>query len=121
MLISQDAPCTLRSTSGEHHTIQGPNSRFPWAAASSGQTATAQSTPEAELVSLNAAIKSRGENVSDTILLGPYNQSGQLIRYTYGEHNPWVRPFYDGGPRKFESVLSAEMIHEDKKNRKAYS
>ena len=54
-------PYTLHSTSGEHHSIQGPNSRFAWAAAAAGQTCLAQSTPEAEIVSLNTAMRSRGE------------------------------------------------------------
>ena len=69
-------PYTLRSTSGEHHSIQGPNSRFPWAASSSGQTATAQSTPEAELASLNGAMKGRGESAIDIwqVILEPYHR-----------------------------------------------
>ena len=35
-------PYTLKSTSGVHAAIEGPNSRFPWAASSKGQSATAQ-------------------------------------------------------------------------------
>ena len=42
-------PYTLRSTSGVHADIQGPNSRFPWSAGSNGQTSRAQSSTEAEL------------------------------------------------------------------------
>ena len=56
---------TLRSTSGGHADIQGPNSRFPWAGASKGQSLTAQSTPEAELISLSAGMKDRGEPALD--------------------------------------------------------
>ena len=54
-------PYTLLSTTGQHHAVQGPNSRFPWAAASGGQTCLAQSTPEAEIVAMNSAMKDRGE------------------------------------------------------------
>ena len=58
-------PYTLRSTSGEHHNLQGPNSRFPWASATHTQTAVAQSTPEAEIASINGAMKQRGESALD--------------------------------------------------------
>ena len=54
-------PYTLKSTSGVHAAIQGENTRFPWAASSKGQSATAQSTPEAELASLNEAMREKGE------------------------------------------------------------
>ena len=69
-------PYTLRSTSGEHHSLQGPNSRFPWAAAAAGQTAVAQSTPEAEIVSMNGALNGRGELAFDIlpVLLEYYNR-----------------------------------------------
>ena len=109
MLISQVAPYTLRSTSGEHHAIQGPNSRFPWAAASSGQTATAQSTPEAELAALNTAMKGRGESAMDIwqLLLAPYHQSTPSKFPTYGGRNRWARPVHHG-PWKI-----VVFIHED--------
>ena len=54
-------PYTLKSTSGIHLDIEGPNSRFPWAAATVGQTSRAQSTPEAELASMNTGMKTKGE------------------------------------------------------------
>ncbi len=54
-------PYTLKSTSGAHADVQGPNSRFPWGAGSAGQTSTAQSTPEAELSLLHLGMKKRGE------------------------------------------------------------
>ena len=50
-------PYTLRSTSGCHFDIQGPNSRMPLSAGSNQQTSTAQSTPEAELASLQSGMK----------------------------------------------------------------
>ena len=40
-------PYSLRSTSGAHTCIQGPNSRFAWGAGSNQQTSRAQFTPEA--------------------------------------------------------------------------
>ena len=68
-------PYTLRSTSGCHTDVQGPNSRFPWGAGSNQQTSRAQSTPEAELSSLNTGMKNRGEPAIDiwTVLLAQYH------------------------------------------------
>ena len=54
-----------KSTSGGYLVLAGPNSWFPWAGASKGQSLTAQSTPEAELISLNAGLKDRGEPALD--------------------------------------------------------
>ena len=56
-------PYTLRSTSGVHCDLEGPNTRFPWAAGSNQQTSRAQSTPEADFASLNRGMKDRGEPV----------------------------------------------------------
>ena len=53
-------PYSLRSTSSAHTCIQGPNSRFAWGAGSNQQTSRAQSTPEAELASMNEGMKRRG-------------------------------------------------------------
>ena len=53
-------PYTLRSTSGHHLDIQGPNTRMALSAGSNQQTATAQSSTEAELVSLAHGIKEKG-------------------------------------------------------------
>jgi len=55
-------PYTLRSTSGCHFDLQGPNSRMALGAGSNMQTSTAQSTPEAELASLQEGMKKRGES-----------------------------------------------------------
>ena len=54
-------PFTLRSTTGIHADLQGPNTRFAWGAVSTGQTATAQSTPEAELSALNKGMREKAE------------------------------------------------------------
>ena len=54
-------PYTMRSTSGAHSDVQGPNSRFPWGAGAAGQTSVAHSTPEAELSSLDQGIRKGGE------------------------------------------------------------
>jgi len=69
-------PYTLKSTTGGHMDLQGPNSRFPWSAGSNQQTSTAQSTPEAELNSLNAGMRLRGEPAIDIwgVLLKRYHQ-----------------------------------------------
>ena len=64
-------PYTLRSTDGVHADIEGPNTRFPWAGGSKGQSAMAQSTPEAELSSLNSGMNEKGEpaiKIWDTLL-----------------------------------------------------
>ena len=54
-------PFTLKSTNGVHADLEGPNTRFAWAGGSRGQTMTAQSTPEAELISLSEGLKDKGE------------------------------------------------------------
>ena len=71
-----ECPYTMRSTSGVHLDVQGPNSRFPLAGASNQQTSIAQSSPEAEMVSLHGGLKMRG--VPGLIIwskvLAPYHQ-----------------------------------------------
>ena len=54
-------PYTLKSTSGCHIDIQGPNSRFPLMGVSKGQSSTAQSSTEAEVASLDRGMKAHGE------------------------------------------------------------
>ena len=78
----------------------GPNSRFPWAGASGGQTATAQSTPEAELASLNTAMKGRGESALDIwkLLLGPYHQS-----------DPKGKPYNNLTPRELNNPMAHHL------------
>ncbi len=73
-------PYTLRSTNGEHHNIQAKNTRIAWAAASTGQTSTAQSTPEAEIVSMNTAMRSKGELGLDIwpVLLKHYHKDEDI-------------------------------------------
>ena len=51
---------TMRSTSGVFMTLAGPNSCMPLAAASRKQTCVSHSTPEAEIVALDAAMRSTG-------------------------------------------------------------
>ena len=82
-------PYTLKSTSGEHHNIQGPNSRYPWAAGSGGQTCIAQSTPEAEIVSANTAMKSRGEMSLDLfgVIMKRYHDSQWKPQIKFHEDN----------------------------------
>ena len=49
-----------RSTSGVHHVLRGPNTSFPVAAASKRQGCVSHSTPEAELIALNFAVRTVG-------------------------------------------------------------
>ena len=82
-------PYTLRSTSGAHTCIQGPNSRFSWGAGSNQQTSRAQSTPEAELASMNEGMKRRGEQAL-TIwqwLLEQYHEEGWTASIILHEDN----------------------------------
>ena len=68
-------PYTLRSTSGHHVDIQGPSSRFPWAASSTRQTSSAHSTPEAEMSAASSGLFNKGEPAIEiwSRLLGPYH------------------------------------------------
>ena len=47
---------TQRSTSGAHHAVIGPHTHFPIMGRSTRQSATASSTPEAEMVSGHNAV-----------------------------------------------------------------
>ena len=60
-------PYSLKSTSGCHVDIQGPNTRFPIAAMCGGQTSTAASSTEAEIASLHLGLKARGEGAPTKI------------------------------------------------------
>jgi len=53
-------PETMRSTSGVFLTITGPNSSFPLAAVSKRQSAVSHSTPEAEIVAADLALRTEG-------------------------------------------------------------
>ncbi len=72
-------PYTLKSSNGCHFDIQGPNSKVPIAGSCNGQTATAQSSTEAELASLSSGMKNRGDPaiVLLTVLITPIS-SGPL-------------------------------------------
>ena len=82
-------PYTLKSTNGCHADIQGPNTRFPWAAGSNQQTSRAQSTPEAELNSLNSGMKNRGEPAIDiwSLLLAKYHDQDWKFQLNVQEDN----------------------------------
>ena len=49
---------SLRSTSGGHLNIQGPNTRFPLSGSSKRQGCVSHSTPEAEIVAADVAMRS---------------------------------------------------------------
>ena len=82
-------PYTLRSTGGDHCDIQGPNSHFPWSASSQGQTATAQSSTEAEIAAMNKAMKEKGEAALTiwNLLLKQYHDSSWSLRLFLQEDN----------------------------------
>ena len=84
-----ECPYTLRSSSGCHADIQGPNSRFPWAGSAAQQTSRAQSTPEAELVSLNAGMKTKGVSALAIwdLLLRPYHAKNWKLVVNIHEDN----------------------------------
>lgn len=69
-------PYSLKSTSGCHCDIQGPNSRFPTGSIRGGQTAIAASSTEAELASLHLGLRSRGEGALSilAVILGHYHK-----------------------------------------------
>ena len=51
---------SLRSTSGGHLNIQGPNTRFPLSGSSKRQGCVSHSTPEAEIVAADVAMRAMG-------------------------------------------------------------
>ena len=53
-------PHTSRSTSGMHHVLLGPNSSFPTAVPSRKQGCVPHSTPEAEVVAADNALRTTG-------------------------------------------------------------
>ena len=69
-------PYSLKSTSGCHVDIQGPNSRFPTAGMCGGQTSTAASSTEAEIASIHLGLKARGEGALPmlTKILGHFHR-----------------------------------------------
>lgn len=71
---------TLKSTSGCHVDIQGPNSRMPISCNSGGQSATAQSSTEAETAALGTALQSRGEGMLSMLerILGKYHRRERM-------------------------------------------
>merc|ERR1711965_1088786 len=82
-------PFTLKSTSGTHCDIQGPNSRFPWAAQAQQQMSRANSTPAAEFDSLDKGMRRRGEPglAIWQLLLAPYHELGWSIVINLHEDN----------------------------------
>ena len=72
-------PYSLKSTSGCHVDIQGPNTRFPIAAMCGGQTSTAASSTEAEIASLHLGLKARGEGALPMLakILGHYHEKAR--------------------------------------------
>ena len=63
---------TSRSTSGAHLAVLGPNTVWPIAGQSKKQTCVSHSTPEAEIVAADHAVRSFGVPAMDlwTLILG---------------------------------------------------
>ena len=82
-------PYTLKSTTGAHMDLQGPNTRFPWAASSTKQSSRAQSTPDAELKALHYGIEHKAIPALDLwqILLRPFIAKDILIPINIQEDN----------------------------------
>ena len=80
---------TLRSTSGHHLDVQGPNLRFPLSSGSNQQTAISQSTPEAETASADFAMKTKGEAALSLLgkVLGKYHEKQWSLRINAHEDN----------------------------------
>ena len=112
-------PYTLRSTSGHHLDIQGPNTRMALSAGSNQQTATAQSSTEAELVSLAHGIKEKG-GPAITIwskLLAHYHRSEKdwkLVIRLHEDNNAAVNP----NNRNSAKHKKIEHIRRNKKTKK---
>ena len=72
-------PFTRRSTSGRRFDIQGPNSRFPISCASKVQASTAQSSTEAEIVSMCMGMKETAEPALTmlNVILGHFHRKLQ--------------------------------------------
>ena len=71
-------PYTLKSSSGCHLDVQGPNSSFPLSAGSSGQTATAQSSTSAETCAMGSGVRSKGDPsiTMGSFILGKFHEPG---------------------------------------------
>ena len=59
--ILAECPYTLKSGSGVHFDVQGPNSRFPISVGCSTQTSIASSSIASEISALNGGMKNRSE------------------------------------------------------------
>ena len=71
-------PYTLKSSSGCHFDIQGPNSCFPLSSGSSGHTATAGSSTSAETCAVATGIRAKGDPSITVValILGQYHELG---------------------------------------------
>ena len=81
-------PYTLKSTSGAHMAVEGPNSRFPFSAGVEGQTSRAHSSTEAEVNSLDRGMRDRGDPsfcVWD-VVLRQYHQNDDEWRLVINLH-----------------------------------
>ena len=90
---------TQRSTSGGYLSIRGPHTCFPIAASSRRQGCVSKSTPEAEIVSMDSAVRSMGIpslSLWDTMKLGKggievHEDNMGMIRICETGRNPTMR------------------------------
>merc|ERR1712004_273133 len=98
---------TQRSTSGLHLAIRGPNSCFPIAGVSKRQTCVSHSTPEAEMVSMNHALRHCGLPCLDLwhvllpqamikVVESGRNPTMRYIGRTHGVSVAWLHETFKG-------------------------
>ena len=81
-------PYTLKSTSGAHMSVEGPNTRFPFSAGVEGQTSRAHSSTEAEINSLDRGMRDRGDPSFCVweVIFGQYHQDDDNWRLIINLH-----------------------------------
>ena len=118
-------PESLKSTNGHHGDVQGPNSRFPWAAASKGQTPRSESTPEAEINSAGMGIKTIAIPAVEIfeVLLKPYHpeEDWKLRVDLHEDNSTTVQVAYTGKNPSMKLLerghgISVGNIHEHVRN-----
>ena len=87
---------SLRSTSGGHLNIQGPNTRFPLSGSSKRQGCVSHSTPEAEIVAADVATRMPALKLVERILKKSpnfvfYDDNKAMIGVVRSGRNPTMR------------------------------
>ena len=100
-----------KSTSGIFLVLVGPHTFYPLGAISKKQTATSHSSPEAELVALNQAIKDEGIPALDlwSLILGR-NDSNPLVLTLYEDNQAAAQIVRTGKTPKLRHVKRVHGI-----------